>query len=516
VPSTLAVFGSVLRNRDLRRVEAAYVGFNVIEYASWLAMLVFAYRHGGATAASVVAVVQLVPAAIFAPFAAVMTDRHPPVRVLTAGYASQAAAMAATAAAIVTAAPAPVAYVFAALAATLITITRPTQAALTPALARSPEELTATNVVSGWVENTSILGATAATGLLLGLSGPGLVFALCAAIGAAAALLVATVRGPAGMTATDGGSASPMAESMAGFRTVARHSGPRLVVGLLAVEFIIWGALDILFVVLALDVLRVGAGWVGYLNAAFAAGGVLGSALALLLVGRQRLAPPIIGAMVVWGIAFAFIAVAPVVAVAVLLLALGGAARAILDVAARTLLQRIAPADVLGRVFGVLEGIQMAALAAGAMVVPPLIALGGADAALIGVGLLLPLAMLLLAARLIATDAGARVPIVEIALLRSVRLFASLPAPAIEGVARALEPVTADSGQAIISQGERETATTWWPMARWTCSMTASRSLVSAVARGSVRSPCCSRCRGRPPSPPSDACGCMPWSRSRS
>jgi hypothetical protein len=455
VAGTLAVFGSVLRNRDLRRVEAAYVGFNVTEFATWLAMLVFAYRHGGATAASVVAVIQLLPAAIFAPFAAVMTDRYRPVRVLTAGYGAQAAAMAATAAAIMLAAPAPVAYVFAALAATMITITRPTQAALTPALARSPEELTATNVVSGWVENGSILAATAATGVLLELSGPGLVFALCAAIGAFAALMVATVRGPAGLAAPDGGRASPMAESTAGFGAVAQHAGPRLVVGLLGVEFIIIGALDILFVVLALDVLQVGAGWVGYLNASFAAGGVLGSGLALMLVGRRRLAPPIIGTMVVWGIAFVFIAAAPVVAVAVLLLALGGAARAILDVAARTLLQRITPADVLGRVFGVLEGIQMAALAAGAMLVPPLIAVGGSNAALIGVGLLLPLAVLLLAAPLITTDAGARVPIVEIALLRSVRLFASLPSPAIEGVARALEPFAAASGTVIVSQGDR-------------------------------------------------------------
>jgi CRP-like cAMP-binding protein len=454
VSSTLAVFGSVLRNRDLRRVEAAYVGFNVIEYATWVAMLVFAYRHGGATAASVVVAVQLLPAAIFAPFAAVMTDRYRPVRVLTAGYAAQAAAMAATAAAIMAAAPAPVAYVCAALAATLITITRPTQAALTPALARSPEELTATNVVSGWVENGGILGATAATGLLLALSGPGLVFALCAAIGAVAALLAATVHGPAGLAATDGERASPMAECMAGFHAVARHSGARLVVGLLGVEFIIIGALDILFVVLALEVLQVGAGWVGYLYAAFAAGGVLGSGLALLLVGRRRLAPAIIAAMVVWGVAFVFIAAAPELVLAVLLLALGGAARAILDVAARTLLQRITPADVLGRVFGVLEGIQMAALAAGALVVPLLIAVGGATAALIGVGLLLPLAILLLAGRLITTDAAARVPIVEIALLRSVRLFASLPAPAVEGIARALEPVVADAGQVIIRQGD--------------------------------------------------------------
>ena len=136
-------------------------------------MLVYAYRHGGATTASLVAVVQLVPAALFAPFAAVVADRHPPVRVLTAAYAAQATAMGATGLVILAGGPAPLAYGCAAVAATLVACTRPTQAALTPPLARSPEQLTATNVVSGWVENTSVLAATAATGVLLDLAGRG-------------------------------------------------------------------------------------------------------------------------------------------------------------------------------------------------------------------------------------------------------------------------------------------------------------------------------------------------------
>ena len=450
---TISVFRAVLRNRDLRRVELAYVGFNATEYAVWLAMLVYAYRHGGATTASLVAVVQLAPAALFAPFAAVVADRHPPVRVLAGAYAAQALAMGATGVVILAGGPAPLAYACAAVAATLVTCTRPTQAALTPALARSPEELTATNVVSGWVENTSILAATAATGVLLDLTGPGVVFAVSAGIGAAAALLVAPVRGPAGAPRGDDGT-TPLDEALAGFRALARHSGPRLVVGLLGVELLVWGALDILFVVLALDVLAVGAGWVGYLNAAFAAGGVVGSSAALMLVGRRRLAPPIIAAMLAWGLVFLVIAAAPSLAATMLLLAIGGAGRAVFDVGARTLLQRITPADVLGRVFGVLEGIEMAGLAAGSLLISLLVAAGGARAALVGVGLLLPAAALLFAARLAAVDAGAKVPVVEIALLRSMRLFAPLPAPAIEGVAHALQAGDAADGTVIMREGD--------------------------------------------------------------
>lgn len=450
--SNTTVFSAVLRNRDLRRVLLAFLAFNAAEYAVWLAMLVYAYDQGGATTASLVAVFQLVPAMLFAPLASVMADRHPPVRVLTAGYVAQTIAMGATAAVILAGAAAPLAYVCAAVAATAVTITRPTQAALTPALAHTAQELTATNVVSSWVENSSVLVATAGAGVIMAISGPGQVFALMAVGTAIGALLVTTVHGPPAAAAGDEEGA--MEQVAAGVRVLAREPNPRFLVLLLGMEFVITGAFDVLYVVLALDVLDVGPGWVGYLNAGFAAGGVIGSSLAVVLITRRRLAPPIGLAVLGMGIGTMLLAWAPSAIAALLLLVVIGSGRAVMDVGARTLLQRVSPADVLGRVFGMLEAIIMAGLALGALVIPPLIALGGATAALVGCGVLI-IAVLVLGLRaLVRIDRSAKVPIVEISLLRITPLFATLPAVQLEGVAHALEPIEASAGTTIIHQGD--------------------------------------------------------------
>ena len=120
----------------------------------------------------------------------------------------------------------------------------------------------------------------------------------------------------------------------------------------------------------------------------------------------------------------------------------------------RSLLQRSVPAQSLGQVFGLVEGLTFAGLAIGAVFVPVLVHLGGSPLALLGVAAVLPLAAAAGGRALFSLDAQAPVPVVQIAL-RSTPLFAELPAPALEGVAAALTPAEVPAGEAVIRQGEQ-------------------------------------------------------------
>jgi hypothetical protein len=446
----LEVVGVVVRNPPLRRVEAAFACFNSAEWATWVAMIVFAYAHGGATEAGVVAALQLLPAALLAPVAASLGDRLPPGKALLGGYSAQALACALGGLVLLSDLPVIAVYALLVPATVSFTLTRPVHSTFCPGLARSPAELTATNVVSGWVVGLSVFVAPAIAGVLLAVSSPGVVFLAMGGACALAAVLVAPLRSLVAASDDAGGEASSFS---AGMRLVGRDGSARLLVMLLAAQGVLVGSLDVMFVELSQGVLGRDGSWAGYLNAAFGLGGVVAVLVTARLVGLPRLGPPLMLAVAVASVSMLVLGLTSALAGIVLMLLLIGASLATFDVAARTLLQRSAPTDLLARVFGVVEGLEAATLATGALSAGVLIGLGGPVLCAAVLAAVLPLVALLSGRRLLAIDRHADVPVVEIGLLRSMSLFAPLPPPTIESLARALQPLVTPAGTEVIRQG---------------------------------------------------------------
>ena len=98
---------------------------------------------------------------------------------------------------------------------------------------------------------------------------------------------------------------------------------------------------------------------------------------------------------------------------------------------------------MLARVFGVLESLVAVSIGIGAVVASSMIAWVGLQSALIVIGLLCPILAVVSLRRLRTLDRSVDVLDTEIGLLQKVSMFGTLPLPAVEQLARGLEPVDA-------------------------------------------------------------------------
>ena len=460
----LDVFATILRSPVLRRVEVAFAVFNIAELATWIAILVYAYGQGGAIAVGLISVAQLAPTLVVAPAAAVFADRLPRLVALRRAYLLQGITMAATGIALVVSAPPAIAYALAIAAAITVTFSRPAQGALLPEIVHTPAELTAANVVSGTLEGTGLFVGPALAGVLMLIAGPGEVFAVCGVGMLGAALLL---RGLHSQQLTEHphdhhheheeielDTGSLWQGMLVGFRTLRRHPSARLVIGLLASAQALLGALDVFYVVLAIDVLHVGDGGAGLLNSALGVGALVGSGAAIVLVGRPRLGRPLVAGLLVFGVASVVVGLVPIVVVTFALLLVAGAGRSFADVAGWTILQRLVPDAVLARILGILEGLNMTAQGLGAVTASLLIAWLGPMAALAMCGLAVVVVGVIRMPALARAERRVLIPIRELELLRGVPMFAPLAPPVLERLAGAVIHVASGAGTSIIREGE--------------------------------------------------------------
>ena len=448
----VSALAAAVRNENVRRVEFAWGAAIAAELAHFVALGVFAYQQGGTTAVGVAGLVRLLPAAVIAPLAAPLGDRFRRERFLLVMTLVGAAALAGSAVAALADERALV-FVFAAIIGLSSTLTRPALQALLPSLARTPEELIASNGATSTIESLGTLVGPLLAGLLVALGDVSLVFGVGAATLLVGAAFLARVRVDSRVDLSGVKPESVRRMIAVGLQTVVRTPRTRLVIGLTMAQTFVRGCLNVLIVVAAFRVFHGGAAAVGYLTAAIGVGGLIGAVGAMTLGGR-RLAAPFGLSLVFWGVPIVLIAPRPYFAAAILLLAVVGAANSVEDVAVFTLLQRVIPDELLTRILGLVWGLAMGGVAIGSIVAPAIVRGIGPRPAFVLVGSILPLLTLLAYRPLVEIDRTVAPP-AALELIDRVPMFAPLSIAAKERIASNLISVPIRAGDVVIRSGDQ-------------------------------------------------------------
>jgi MFS family permease len=451
---SLRAVALVFGNPEMRLLQIAWGAESLAIWSFAIALGVYAFDAAGAAAVGIAGLVRLLPGAFAAPFGGLIGDRSSRRTVLIVSALATSALLGAATAAVVVGASVTVVFVLAGLSTVATSPYIPAEGALMPLVARTPQELSAANVAHSALDNAGFLIGAVATGALLATASPQAVFGMAAIGGLVATLLLARLTPDARPAYAGETSGTAIAEMAKGASSLLSDSRLRLVGITLTLLVFFEGAVDVLAVIVALDLLGLGQGAVGYLHAAWGIGALLGGgALAMLLHRGQLTAGLVLGCLLA-GASLALPGLWVIAAAGYIAWLWIGAGYTFVEVVARTLLQRLGSDETLARTLAFLETSRFAAMAFGSIAVPALIAILGVRATVIGVALILPVFALARWSALRALEIGAPVHADHFRLLRKHPIFAPLPIDTLERLSHDLVPVTPTPGEPVITQGE--------------------------------------------------------------
>jgi hypothetical protein len=282
-------------------------------------------------------------------------------------------------------------------------------------------------------------------------------------------LLVAGVRVASKASATAGGAVEVdggeetepveapkpgfLTEMMAGFRTIFADRGLLVVTAAVSVQTVVAGASAVFMVVMMVEIVGTGPEGVGFLESTLGVGCVVGGFVAISRASRHRLGGDLLIGVVMWAVPLLLVTAWPSPVVVFVAIALLGVANPLVDVNTDTILQRLAPDEVLGRVFGALESACVATMALGAFVMPFLIDWLGLRWSLAAVAV--PVAAVAIAGfpTMRALDARLRPPL-TLPLVQRIEMFAPLDSATVESLARSLVVSQVLAGEVVVREGE--------------------------------------------------------------
>jgi hypothetical protein len=243
------------------------------------------------------------------------------------------------------------------------------------------------------------------------------------------------------------------AETSAGFRTIGRDRDLLLTVLEGSAQTVLAGATAVLPLVMAVEILHTGAKGVGLLDSMSGLAAVAGGIFAISRASRHRLGQDLTTGVLLWSVPLLLVTIWPVPAMAFLVMAFLGFGNPLVDVNVFTVIQRLTPDAVLGRVFGAFETCLIATMALGSAITPVMLHEWGLRTTMAVLGLAVGAVALLGLPRMRQLDHRLEPP-AGLALLQAVPMFGPLSPVILDALARGLVRVPVAAGEVVVHEGD--------------------------------------------------------------
>jgi MFS family permease len=358
----------------------------------WLynvALLALVYeRTGSATWVSLTTASRVLPVVALGPLGGVLADRCNRRQLMIASDVIRALLMVALG--VVAATGLPILLVPAlAAAATAAGAAYPPCTAACTARFVSTQELQRASALRSGVNMAAVVVGPALGALVLVVAGPALGILLNAGTFLLSALAVAAIgareefQPPA--RSADTKTPSVLSEIATGAR--ALRDAPAAI-RLVSADVLCSAVYGMLTVTLVLIARRVGAGTAGYglLLGGFGVGGVIGAGITARIDAPSRWRRTLMLALLLVGITVLGLGLAPGLATAAVLAAIGGGGMVVGEVLSETALPLMLDDDVLARAYGLVFPVSIGGIVAGSLVAGPLVSLLGVTGAMVAAG----------------------------------------------------------------------------------------------------------------------------------
>jgi MFS family permease len=398
-------------------------------------------------------VCRLLPYVLLAPLGGVIADRFPRRLVLLTGDLLRLALMATIAAVVAAAGPVAVVIALAALSSAAGSAERPAALALLPRLV-GEARLGPANALLHTVQDLGVVIGPGIGAILLAIAPAYVAFLANAGTFAISAFLVSRLR-PHRSPASGHGDA--MGHLSAGLRAARRTAFVLPLFVLVAMVEFTYGAQTVQLVIYAKLSLGLGSGGYGVLLAASGVGGLIGAVVNGQLATSRRVTLAVLSAGAVACATQLVYAGSDELAVALVVTVIGGAGLVACEVIAETVLARVIPSEILGRVAGLFHSVSVAAMVGGAVLASILIEITSLRTSLwaLGVGALIVALSCGLGLRGLDAASQRRADALasRLGIIAQLPLTIGVPQLVLEQLASASELCPLPPGVAVVAQG---------------------------------------------------------------